>query len=108
MFLFRMQEAPFDNVHLRRAFAAAFDRENFINNALEGQGLAMKHLTPPVVIGAPPINKIGVGYDPDFAQAELAAAGYPDCQGIPNLTLFIREGTDIQPMREAVKFGKRT
>lgn len=98
---FQMQDPPFDNVHVRRAFAAAFDRENYINSALDGQGLAMKHLTPPVVFGAPPVNEIGVGYDLAFAQAELAAAGHPDCQRIPKLTLFVRR--DPQTLSEAVR-----
>jgi len=100
--LFRMQGWPFDNVHVRRAFAAAFDRENYINSAIQGQGLPMKHLTPPVVFGAPPLNEIGVGYDLAFAQAELAAGGYPDCRGMPNLTLFAKEGSDLQKLGEAV------
>jgi oligopeptide transport system substrate-binding protein len=103
MIAFHMQDSPFDNVHVRRAFAAAFDRENFVNSAMKGQGLAMKHLTPPVVFGAPPINEIGVGYDLDFAHAELAAAGHPDCQGIPHLTLFARKGRNLQTLSEAVR-----
>jgi ABC-type oligopeptide transport system substrate-binding subunit len=88
--VFRMSDTPFQNVHARRAFSAAFDRDRFISDVMEGQGIAMKHLTPPVVFGAPPLDEIGVGYDPEFAQAELAAAGYPGCQGFPHVRLFVR------------------
>ena len=88
-FVFRMQETPFDNVHVRRAFSGAFDRGAFINDVMEGQGLAMKHLAPPIVFGAPAIDEVGVGYDLEFAHAELEAAGYPGCQGFPQVTMFI-------------------
>jgi oligopeptide transport system substrate-binding protein len=84
-----LHNAPFSDVHLRRAFAAAFDRAAYINGVLEGQGLPMKHLTPPIVSGAPPIDAVGVGYDLAFAREELAAAGYPGCQGMPQFTIYI-------------------
>ncbi len=78
---------PFDNVHVRRAFSAAFDREKYIDEWRQGQGLPMKHLTPPGIFGALPIDEIGVGFDPEFARAELAAASYPNCEGFPQITL---------------------
>jgi len=85
---FRMTKAPFDNVHVRRAFAAAFDRQTYVDEVIQGQGLPMKHFAPPGIFGAPPIDEVGVGYDPEFAQAELAEAGYPDCEGFPQVTLL--------------------
>jgi oligopeptide transport system substrate-binding protein len=84
---FNMKHKPFDNVHVRRAFAAAFDNASFVNDILQGQGIPMKHIGPPGVIGAPPVDEVGVGYNPQFAQAELAAAGYPNCQGFPQVRL---------------------
>ena len=51
---FRMTKAPFDNVHVRRAFSAAFDRETFVAEVRQGQGLPMKHFAPPGIFGAPP------------------------------------------------------
>jgi oligopeptide transport system substrate-binding protein len=85
---FRMTKAPFDDVHVRRAFGAAFDRETYVNEVLQGQGLPMKHFAPPGIFGAPPINEIGVGFDPEFARAEMEAAGYPNCEGFPQVTLL--------------------
>jgi oligopeptide transport system substrate-binding protein len=85
---FRMTKAPFDDVHVRRAFSAAFDRETYVNEVLQGQGLPMKHFAPPGIFGAPPIDEIGVGFDPEFAAAEMEAAGYPNCEGFPQVTLL--------------------
>jgi len=93
---FRMTKPPFDNVHVRRAFGAAFDRELYIETVLQGQGLAMKHFAPPGIFGAPPIDEVGVGYDPEFARAEMEAAGYPNCEGFPEVTLLGYTGTATQ------------
>jgi ABC-type transport system substrate-binding protein len=85
---FRMTKAPFDDVHVRRAFGAAFDSATYIETVRQGQGLPMKHFAPPGIFGAPPINEVGVGFDPEFAAAELEAAGYPNCEGFPTVTLL--------------------
>jgi len=85
---FRMTKAPFDNVHVRRAFSAAFDRDTFNTEVRQGQSLVMTHFAPPGIFGAPPIDEIGIGYDPDFARAEMEAAGYPNCEGFPTVTLL--------------------
>lgn len=85
---YRMTKAPFDDARVRRAFSAAFDRETFVQEVLQGQGLPMKHFAPPGIFAAPPIDEVGVGYDVEFAQAQLADAGYPDCEGFPQVTLL--------------------
>lgn len=85
---FRMTKAPFDNVHVRRAFSAAYDREAHVEVIEQGQGLPMKHLAPPGIFGAPPIDEVGVGYDPEWAAEQLAEAGYPNCEGFPQVTLL--------------------
>jgi oligopeptide transport system substrate-binding protein len=85
---FRMTKAPFDDIHVRRAFSAAFDRETFVQEVRQGIGLPMKHFAPPGIIGAPPINEVGVGYNVKYAQEQLALAGYPNCEGFPQFTLL--------------------
>jgi oligopeptide transport system substrate-binding protein len=85
---FRMTKPPFDNPLVRRAFSAAYDRETHVSEVEQGQGLPMKHLAPPGIFGAPPIDEVGVGYDPELARELLAEAGYPNCEGFPQVTLI--------------------
>lgn len=84
---FRMSKPPFDDPRVRRAFSAAFDRDAYVNEVLKGYGLPMIHFAPPGIFGAPPIDEVGVGFDPEFARQQLAEAGYPDCQDFPRVTL---------------------
>jgi oligopeptide transport system substrate-binding protein len=86
---FRFTKSPTDNVHVRRALSAAFDRERYVTDVIQGQGLPMTHFAPPGIFGAPPIDEIGIPFDPEFARAELAEAGYPDCEGFPRLALVV-------------------
>ena len=91
-FGFRQTKPPMDNVHVRRALSAAFDRATYVTEVRQGQGLPMTHFAPPGIFGAPPINEIGIGYDPDFARAEMEAAGYPNCEGFPQISFIAYSG----------------
>ena len=93
-FGFALDKPPFDNVHVRRAFSAAFDRQTFADQVVQGQCLPMVHFAPPGIFGAPPIDEVGVGFDPAYAREQLAEAGYPDCEGFPQVTLLTFEGQD--------------
>ena len=92
---FRMTKPPFDDVRVRRAFSAAFDRETFVEEVIQGQGLPMIHFAPPGIFGAPPIDEVGVGFNPEFARQQLAEAGYPNCEGFPTVTLTGYSGPDV-------------
>jgi oligopeptide transport system substrate-binding protein len=83
---FAFDKPPFDKAGVRRAFSAALDRDAFVRWVYPG--LPMIHFTPPGVFGAPPADEVGVGYNADYARAQLAEAGYPGCQGIGPLTLL--------------------
>lgn len=85
---FRTTKEPFDDPAVRRAFSAAFDRETFVDVVMQGQGLPINHFAPPGIFGAPPIDEVGVGFDPEYAREQLAEAGYPDCEGFPRVTLL--------------------
>ncbi len=102
---FRMTKAPFDNVHVRRAFGAAFDRATYVAELRQGQGLPMKHFAPPGIFGAPPIDEIGVGFDPAYAAEQMALAGYPDCEGFPQVTLLGYSGESTLAWIEFAQAG---
>lgn len=91
-FGFAINKAPFDNVNARRAFYASVDRNAFVQEVRQGRGAPMIHFTPPGMFGAPPINEVGVGYDPEFARAQIAEAGYPGCAGFPNVEFVTYQG----------------
>jgi oligopeptide transport system substrate-binding protein len=82
---FNHGKPPFDNVYVRRAFSASIDRVAIINDAAGGLGAPMIHITPPSMPAAPPIDEIGVGYDPDWAREQLAQSPYPGCEGFPEV-----------------------
>ncbi len=91
-FGFGMDKAPFDNVHARRAFSAVIDRQAFIEQIQQGRGVPMIHFTPPGMAHAAPINEIGIGFDPEYAADQLAEAGYPGCEGFPNIDIVTYTG----------------
>jgi oligopeptide transport system substrate-binding protein len=96
-FGFGHDKAPFDDVHVRRAFSASVNRELFVSEIRQGRGVPMMHLTPPGMFGAVPVNEVGIdgegiGYDPAFAQSEIEAAGYPNCEGLPDISVVTYQG----------------
>jgi ABC-type oligopeptide transport system substrate-binding subunit len=98
-FGFAQDKPPFDNVHVRRAFSAAFDRQIFSDQVLQGQCLPMLHFAPPGIFGAPPIDEVGVGFDAEFARQQLAEAGYAGCAGFPQISVMV--GSSVLSLHEA-------
>ncbi len=91
-FAFSHDLPPFDNVHVRRAFSAILDRQRFVEELRWGRGIPMTTLTPALVL--PYLGEEGVGFDPNFAQQELARGGFPDCQGLPTIQLYAPHHTE--------------
>lgn len=75
LFLINMnnQKKPFDDIHIRRAFAYAFDYDGFITNMLGGMVRRNPTPMPPTVWGDPK-DVEGFSYDLTKAKAELAEA----------------------------------
>jgi oligopeptide transport system substrate-binding protein len=86
------RQPPFDDVRVRRAFALAFDRQRY-SDIYGGTWTPATSFTPPVVTElsayTPPE---GLPFDPDQARALMAEAGYPDGQGLPEITLYHPSG----------------
>jgi ABC-type oligopeptide transport system substrate-binding subunit len=86
---YNFQSEVFSNPAVRKAFGWAIDRERLIREVHGGQGLPMRHLLPPGVFGAPPIEEVGAGYNPDRAREQMANSGYGDCRLMPPVTYMV-------------------
>ncbi len=62
---------PFDDVRVRRAFSAAIDRQGLVDNVLKGGQIPATSFAPPGIFGAPEPGTVGLGYDPEYAKAQL-------------------------------------
>jgi len=86
---FNFDSGVFRETQIRRAFSAAIDREQLVEQLFGDQALGMKHLLPPGVIGASPIDQVGVGYSPDYARQQLADSGFRNCRFMPDFTILV-------------------
>ncbi len=68
-----VKAAPFDNVKVRQAFAAAIDRDSFVKNVLHGRGLSAGTLIPKGMRNYRP--DLGQKFDASAAKALLASSG---------------------------------
>jgi oligopeptide transport system substrate-binding protein len=74
---------PFDDLHVRRAFALALDKQGLVQRLSEGIDLAAGSPLPPAMPGYS--SQSGVSYDPQAALAELQASKF--AQILPEIVL---------------------
>jgi ABC-type oligopeptide transport system substrate-binding subunit len=97
---FNTTKAPFDNVHVRRAFAMGIDWRKLITlEAVPG----MVPATGMVPLGVPDHSSqdYGAKFDLATAKSELAAAGFANGVGFPTVTL-VTTGSDNQSLEAAI------
>jgi ABC-type transport system substrate-binding protein len=98
---FDNKNPPFNDMKVRQAFGHIVDRDAIIKNILtNGQAIpAYSFLMP----GFPSSDSEGLkelqSYDPEKARALLAEAGFPNGQGFPKLTMWLR---NEPPVRQQV------
>jgi ABC-type transport system substrate-binding protein len=84
------KNAPFNNVHVRRAFSLAVDRNILTSKFLHDQFAPAHGILPPGIPGYDSKLK-GQTFSPTTAKAELTAAGYHG-KGLPSVTLSYSSG----------------
>ena len=95
---FDNQNPPFNNLKVRQAFSHIVPRDDLIKQIIKpSQGIpAFSFLMP----GFPAANSEGLkdiqNYDPDMAKQLLAEAGFPNGQGFPRLTLWLRNEASVR------------
>lgn len=86
---FNFQSGVFREPTVRRAFSAAIDREALVEEVYGGDVVAMRHLIPPGVFGALPVDQVGLGYSPDLARIQMAASGFGSCRLMPDIRFMV-------------------
>ncbi len=99
---FNVTKPPVDNKLVRRALAAAIDKQKMIDTVIKGGETPAKTFAPPGIFGSPALdpNFKGIPFDPQQAREWLAEAGYPDGKGFPEMTLMFYTHKDTQKMAE--------
>ncbi|MFN8443416.1 MAG: peptide ABC transporter substrate-binding protein [Caldilineaceae bacterium] len=104
--LFDTFNPPFDNIHVRKAFAHAVDRESIVKNVLtEVKGMPAYAMLMP---GFPSSSTKGElneyqNYDCDLAKKELAEGGFSDPSTFPKQEMWLRnENAAYQAFFQAV------
>ena len=87
-YAFDTSRPPMDNLLVRKAFAAAIDKQTIVEKITRGGQVAAPTMTPPGSVGSVPLSvEIGIPFDADQAKAYLAEAGYPGGEGLPTVVL---------------------
>jgi oligopeptide transport system substrate-binding protein len=107
---FSVGVAPMDNVHLRRALSYAIDRQDIVDNITRSGQQPAPFFSNPSVAASPLVADfpdLGISYDPDMAQEELALAleemGLADVSELPAITLLFNTSEAHQLIAEAIQ-----
>lgn len=93
---------PFKDLRVRQAFAMAIDKNYIVKDILGDVNEVANSIVPP---GLPSHRKDAPAYpfNPAEAKKLLAAAGYPNGQGLPTLVLSHRDGQpDVRTVAETI------
>lgn len=104
-YFFNLQNPPFDNLSVRKAFAAATDNsvvfelvsDLYSNRAYPESYRQAGQMSHPEILGRDLSNDIGISFDPEQARQYLAEAGYSDPANFPSVTLVVSYAGDIAP-----------
>jgi ABC-type oligopeptide transport system substrate-binding subunit len=96
-FSFNTKNPPMDNPLVRKAIAAAIDKQALNDFIIWGVNSPATTFTRPPIFGAidPKEEFMGIPYDPKQARAWLAEAGYPEGKKFPKVRLLYSTSEDF-------------
>lgn len=100
---FNVNVAPFHNVKVRQAFAAAVNRDAISRGPLAGVLKPANSLVPPTVPVGRQDQEGVIAFDPQRAAQLLSEAGYPGGRGFPRVTILTRAEEDSIAAAEALQ-----
>jgi oligopeptide transport system substrate-binding protein len=91
---FNLTKKVFQDVHVRKAFSYAIDRDSIVKHVLNGEASGPGHhgLTPPTFEDYDIEEIEGYSFDPEKAREHLKKAGYPEGEGFPSTTVQLNRG----------------
>jgi oligopeptide transport system substrate-binding protein len=98
---FNVTRAPFDDPRVRRAFALAIDRVTIARDVMNDVVDPAYSLVPPGVGGYYPPEL--VSFDPEEAKRLLAAAGFPNGEGFPEVDLLYNTNESHRKIAVAIQ-----
>ena len=99
--------APFNNKDVRTAFNLALDRDELIDNTLQGEGNPSKSGFVPAMLDYHDTMVKGYHFNVEMAKQLLAKAGYPNGTGFPKITLYINAKEGTAPHKAAIGVCKQ-
>jgi oligopeptide transport system substrate-binding protein len=102
---FNNTKPPFDNKLVRQAFSMTIDRQKLIDTVLKGGQKPAKSFACPGIFGSPAEdpNFPVIAFDAAAAKAKLAEAGYPNGQGLPEVTLMYNTSEGHKKIAEFIQ-----
>ena len=107
---FNTQQPPFDNVHIRRAFNYAVDRESLVKDVLAGGQIPAPFFTPPSIALSPAATDaaaLGIKFDADKASQELELGlqdlGLASAAELPPVTVEFGTSQELSAVAQALQ-----
>jgi oligopeptide transport system substrate-binding protein len=88
---FNNTREPFTDPLVRKAFKMAVDSQAYVDSVRQGSGLPAFSWIPPDMPGHNPDIGTDYAFDPEGAKGLLAQAGYPNGEGLPDITITIAD-----------------
>ena len=92
---------PFDDVHVRQAFAMALDSAALVGEVLQAGETPARNYTPPNMAGY--TSHSTIPFDPERARQLLAEAGYPGGRRLPPVEILFNTSESHKLIAEAVQ-----